>query len=82
MIPQLPRHDATRYIHLDTRRCRGCGKCVRVCPQKVLSIVDLPSHRHAWIELSEKCIGCLQCVKACPHRSIQAVESGHDNAIG
>jgi ferredoxin len=61
-------------IRLDTRRCRGCGKCVRVCPQGVLGMVDLPFHRHAWIELAEKCTGCMLCVKACPHRCIQIGE--------
>ncbi len=69
-------------ISLDTRRCHGCGKCVRVCPQGVLELVGLPFHRHARIQEAEKCTGCLRCVQACPHHCIQIWEGHHAGISG
>ncbi|MEW6185759.1 MAG: ferredoxin family protein [Thermodesulfobacteriota bacterium] len=28
------------YITIDTDKCNGCGDCVRVCPGRVLEILD------------------------------------------
>jgi uncharacterized Fe-S center protein len=75
----FPRHTGTRYIRLDTGRCKACWDCVQVCPQHVLGKVDLPFHRHARIDRAEKCKGCLRCVKACPNQAIQAMEKTHDS---
>ena len=58
-------HTQTAYILLDTRKCKGCWKCINACPNKVISKIDFLGHRHARINESNKCSGCLKCVKIC-----------------
>lgn len=43
----------------DTKRCRGCGECVKACPQDALMLEEMPM-------LDEKkCSGCGECVVVC-----------------
>ena len=74
------RHTETRYIRLDTKRCKACWKCVQVCPRGVLGKVDFHFHRHARIDQAEKCKGCLLCLDSCSNQAILAVEKTHDIA--
>jgi 2-oxoglutarate ferredoxin oxidoreductase subunit delta len=73
------RHTETRYICLDTSRCKACWDCLQICPQHVLGKVDLPFHHHARIDRAEKCKGCLRCIKACSNQAILARAKTHDN---
>jgi pyruvate formate lyase activating enzyme len=43
-------------------RCRGCGLCVAVCPEKGLSMDDGISHMDR-----EKCTACGECANACAY---------------
>ena len=74
-----PHHTETRYIRLDTSRCKACWECVNVCPQHVLGKIDFWFHRHAYIDRTKKCKGCLRCLKACSNQAILAREKPHDN---
>jgi Fe-S-cluster-containing hydrogenase component 2 len=38
------------YITIDTDRCNGCGKCVKVCPQSTLQIENM------FIDLEDKIV--------------------------
>lgn len=53
------------HVQIDTSKCIGCGRCVRVCPQSALSMVDGKSH----VDIS-KCIGCFECITVCPVKAI------------
>jgi ferredoxin len=51
---------------IETKQCRGCGSCVKVCYRKALSFeedgtVSLFSRRCAGIE------NCGRCIEACEH---------------
>ena len=46
--------------------CIQCGKCVEVCPMKVMV---MPENGPA-----SKCIACGICVKACPMEILEIVE--------
>lgn len=49
--------------------CKGCGKCVEVCP---VNAIDLT--REMRVD-TEKCLGvsCSKCVEVCPHGAMQVV---------
>ena len=47
-------------------KCVGCGKCVEVCPMKVMV--------HKAENPVSKCIACGICVKACPMEVLEIVE--------
>ena len=62
-------------VHPDL--CVGCGKCVSLCPRKLIHLVPASSKAHIYCNSLEKaavkrkvckagCIGCKKCVKAFP----------------
>ena len=69
-IEILPNHIA--YIHADL--CKACGKCISVCPRKVIKLVPKSAPVHVFCNSPEKapvkkkictvaCIGCHLCEK-------------------
>lgn len=57
--------------------CRGCGKCVDICPRKLIRLVPADSKAHVYCNSLDKaavkrtvcsvaCIACRKCVKASP----------------
>ncbi len=51
---------------VDLTRCMGCGKCVEVCPEKVLGMV----HGQAAVVHSARCVGVAECERECPVSAI------------
>lgn len=59
-----------KIITVNSEKCIGCNKCVKVCPIKVAnSTVLKPNTEDEFItEVNpDKCINCGECVKACKH---------------
>lgn len=52
-------------IRIDTEKCDGRMKCLRVCPTQAIRI----RNRKAVI-IEEKCIDCGECIPACPHNAV------------
>ena len=52
-------------IRIDTEKCEGRMKCLRVCPTQAIRVRD---GKAAIIE--EKCIDCGECITVCPHDAI------------
>ena len=48
-------------VSVSEKKCVGCAKCVRVCPQHALSMKSKKS-----VVDIEKCIGCFECITVCP----------------
>jgi 2-oxoglutarate ferredoxin oxidoreductase subunit delta len=55
-------------IVIDIEKCKGCGLCVEVCPQKVIELgnnVNTKGYFYADI-IKEDCTVCENCVMVCP----------------
>lgn len=67
---------------IDGEKCKGCMKCVKVCPYSAIvkirvpcedacpvSAIEKDEYGHAKIDF-EKCISCGKCVGACPFGAV------------
>ena len=63
----------TKYIQLDTRKCKACWKCLDICPNNVIDRINLPFHKHARINNSIYCKGCLKCLNVCESNALSKV---------
>ncbi|RJP66329.1 MAG: ferredoxin family protein [Ignavibacteriales bacterium] len=61
----MQKNQSTKYILLDTHKCRACWNCVNKCSKKVIGKINLFFHKHAVIKNPVECTGCLNCLKAC-----------------
>jgi pyruvate formate lyase activating enzyme len=48
--------------------CRGCGACVKTCPQQALTLTRQEGRKIDW----SRCNHCLLCVPACLYHSLNA----------
>lgn len=46
--------------------CKGCGACVKACPEKAISMTREEGRKIDW----SKCNQCLECVKACIYNAL------------
>lgn len=58
-------------INLFSYSCVGCGRCVRVCPNRVLRVVNTGKVRLVNAVKAEACTGCGRCEEVCPHHVIK-----------
>ncbi|TGE31541.1 mercury methylation ferredoxin HgcB [Desulfosporosinus sp. Sb-LF] len=54
-------------LKLKSDRCKGCGKCLEVCPHKVFSLNNGKSD----IVDIDRCMECGACVKNCPFNALE-----------
>ena len=59
-------HVSKAYI--DSEKCRKCGRCHAICPQKAL--IEKGSHYKV---NKTRCIGCRKCIKGCPVQCIEMI---------
>lgn len=59
---------AVPYPKIDSLECKACGRCVAVCPKKVLALGDeLNARGYRFVKYAgEGCIGCANCFYSCP----------------
>jgi Na+-translocating ferredoxin:NAD+ oxidoreductase RNF subunit RnfB len=75
-----------RLISIIEDKCTACGRCVDICPQKIIHLV--PTSMKLYMGCSSKdkgavvrkvchvgCIGCMRCEKACPVDAIHVVDN-------
>ena len=68
----------TNKLKIDGKKCIGCGKCVRLCPTKNISM------QNGVAQGGNKCTMCYRCVNQCPKQAItllgkQVVEQSNIN---
>ena len=52
--------------HVNEIMCRGCGKCVEVCPYNAIELVEKEDDKSAAYVQEALCKGCGSCAVACP----------------
>lgn len=71
---------------VDKEKCKACGKCVKACPQHLISLqpydsaydVSCSSHdkgRDVMQVCSIGCIACHLCEKNCPHDAVHVIDN-------
>lgn len=83
--------DAIRVVNgiavVDKDKCKACGKCIAVCPKKLISMVPYGATQIVACQSVDKgpvtmkacstgCIGCSLCVKSCEHDAVK-IENFH-----
>ncbi len=48
-------------LRYDREKCKGCGRCVEVCPQGVFEMME----KRAVITDRDRCMECGACVRNC-----------------
>ncbi len=52
--------------HVNEMMCRGCGRCVEVCPYSAITLAERESGKMAARVQEALCKGCGSCAVACP----------------
>ncbi len=51
---------------IDATRCRGCGRCVEICPFDAVGLKENPDGTYTSVVHRHNCVGCGGCVGRCP----------------
>jgi len=63
--PAGKRDQHSPRFQVDPKTCVGCGDCIRVCPEKAITLVESKA------SIDKKvCIGCGECMTVCRTKSI------------
>jgi len=56
-------------VFVATAACRGCGACLRTCPERAIRPSGggwLQDGRPPLVTLADRCTGCGECAEICP----------------
>jgi cobalt-precorrin 5A hydrolase/cobalt-precorrin 5A hydrolase/precorrin-3B C17-methyltransferase len=56
----------TAVVYAATTDCRGCGACLRTCPERALRPAPATFDGPPLLTLVDRCTGCGECLEICP----------------
>ena len=61
-------YGARRSAVVNSKKCTGCSKCIRVCPHNAITLVQ------GYVKIDKtKCTGCSRCAEICCHSAITMI---------
>jgi cobalt-precorrin 5A hydrolase/cobalt-precorrin 5A hydrolase/precorrin-3B C17-methyltransferase len=57
---------ATESVYVATAECKGCGACLRTCPERALRPAPPSFDGPPLLTLVDRCTGCGECLEICP----------------
>ncbi|HKI49865.1 MAG TPA: FAD-dependent oxidoreductase, partial [Desulfobacteria bacterium] len=66
VMPRGPRQSKGFTVVVNEERCRGCGRCIEICPYRAVSFN--PNGVGGWHAVVDEalCKGCGNCISVCP----------------
>ncbi len=66
IMPRGPRHSKGYTVTVDKILCRGCGRCIQVCPYQAIELKK--NSVGGWYAVVDEalCKGCGICISVCP----------------
>lgn len=65
-VPRFERYDETDVsIGIEGNRCKGCGRCVSVCRDRLISLESGEGRKIAVMEERRRCDLCGRCIAEC-----------------
>ncbi len=71
-LPRGPRQSKGFTVEVDSTLCRGCGRCITVCPYHAMSFTR--NQVGGWQALVDEaiCKGCGNCISMCPTGAVDS----------
>jgi heterodisulfide reductase subunit A-like polyferredoxin len=66
VMPRGPRQNRGFSVVIREALCRGCGRCLSVCPYSALSLKAMDNGGYAAVVDEVLCKGCGNCISVCP----------------
>jgi heterodisulfide reductase subunit A-like polyferredoxin len=66
IMPRGPRQNKGYTVSVDEEVCRGCGRCIQVCPYQAISFKKNPVGGWCAVVDEALCKGCGNCISVCP----------------
>jgi len=60
-------------VSIDEDKCKGCGKCVKECNIKSISVIQQDTKKIAKVD-TDACLGCGACVSSCKFGAMNLIE--------
>jgi heterodisulfide reductase subunit A-like polyferredoxin len=66
IMPRGPRQSKGFTVVIDETICRGCGRCINMCPYQAITLT--PNDIQGWYASVDEalCKGCGNCISVCP----------------
>lgn len=76
IMPRGPRQSKGYTVTIDSNLCRGCGRCVGICPYSAVTMKENGIGGYAAVVDEAFCKGCGNCSAVCPSNAVDSPYRG------